>query len=79
MKIPKTIKTNSALLIIFRFCQKKVKENIYSEIAGLMTYDKFEQLYDIVTEENHAFFTIDNTQPVKENRLKKNFEYVIKF
>ncbi|PNH09161.1 hypothetical protein TSOC_004218 [Tetrabaena socialis] len=75
--IPKSIRTNTSLFVIFRFASKKINcDDLYEEVSNLLTLEKFEEVFDHATKEAHDYLVIDFSQP-KDNRLKKNFDRVL--
>lgn len=76
--VPKSIRTNTSLFVIFRFASKKIiVEDLYSEVSNLMTIEDFEDIFDYATKEEHSALVIDFSQP-KERRLKMNFEKILR-
>ena len=77
--IPKSIRTNTSLFVIFKFASKKViTEDLYEEVSNCLTLQKFEDLLDYATKDEHDCLVIDFTQP-KEMRFKMNFNSILNF
>lgn len=75
--IPKSIRTNTSLFVIFKFASKKIiLEDLHTEISNTLTIEKFEELYEYATEDEHDCLVIDFTNP-KQERFKKNFKSVL--
>lgn len=78
--IPKSIRANTSLYVLYRFANKKIiLEDLYQEVSGLLTPDKFEEVYDFATEGNHNALIMDFTGGDKSNRLRQNFDKRILF
>jgi hypothetical protein len=76
--IPKSIRTNTSLFVIFKFASKKIIiEDLYEEVSNCISIDKFENLIDYATENEHDSLVIDFTQP-RANRFKKNFDNILR-
>jgi len=66
--IPPLIRSNSKVYVIFKSNNyKKVLDDLYTEVSGLITPEQFEQMYITATEESHNHLTIiiDNKMPDK--------------
>lgn len=76
--IPKSIRTNTSLFVIFKFASKKIVcDDLWEEVSNTLTLERFEEAYEHATKEDHDAFVIDFSQP-KERRFKKNFDVVLK-
>lgn len=76
--IPKSIRTNTSLFVIFKFASKKIiLEDLYQEVSNTLTLEQFEELYEYATQEEHDCLVMDFTAS-KEERFKKNFKSVIR-
>lgn len=72
--IPKPIRNNTSLFILYRFANKKiVLEDLYEEVSGRLKPDEFERVYDYATEGDHDALVMDFTGD-KENTFRKNFD-----
>lgn len=72
--IPKSIRTNASLFVIFKYANKKViTEDLYEEVSNTLTLERFEEVFEHATTEDHDCLVIDFSQP-KEARFKKNFD-----
>lgn len=75
--IPKPIRTNTSLFVIFKFASSKIIcEDLYEEVSNLMTLEKFIEVFDYATSEQHDALVIDFSQD-KSNRIKKNFDTIL--
>ena len=75
--IPKTIRTNTSLFVIFKFASKRIVcDDLYEELSNLMQMEEFEAIYEYATNYPHDFLCIDISQP-KEHRLKMGFNKVL--
>lgn len=73
--VPPLIRSNCKVYCVFKSNNfKKVLENIYEEVSGLISPDEFENMYMKSTEEAHDHLTIiiDNKMP-KQYRFRKNW------
>lgn len=76
--IPKSIRTNTSLFILYRFANKKiVLDDLYEEVSGRLKPEEFEKIYDYATEGDHDALTMDFTGD-KDNTFRKNFDERIK-
>jgi hypothetical protein len=75
--VPKSIRTNTSLFVIFRYANKKIiTEDLYDEVSNTLKLDEFEEMFDHATRDDHDCIVIDFSQP-KEHRFKKNFDTVL--
>lgn len=75
--IPKSIRTNASVFVVFRFASKKiVLEDLYEEVSNTLTLPEFEELYDYATRTDNSALIVDFTQP-KEDRFKENWDTVL--
>lgn len=74
-QITRLIRTQSRLLILYRYNSKSVVDDIYELVSSTFTPEEFQNLYLTITEEKYNFLTIDNTST--SLKVKKNFEYEI--
>lgn len=76
--IPKGIRTNTSLFVIFKFASKKIiSEDLYEEVSNCLTLPKFEDLLDHATKDEHDCLVIDFSQS-KEDRFKQNFNRILR-
>lgn len=72
--IPKSIRTNTSLYVLYRFAnQKIVLEDLYEEVSGILKPPQFQQVYEFATEGKNNALVMDFTGGEPENRLRKNF------
>lgn len=72
--IPKSIRTNTSLYVLYRFAnQKIVLEDLYEEVSGILKPTQFQQVYEFATEGKNNALVMDFTGGEPENRLRKNF------
>lgn len=75
--IPKSIRANASLFVIFRFgSQKMICEDLYEEVSGLMTLEQFCELYAFATNTPNSPLIIDHSQP-PEFRTKRGWDTAI--
>jgi len=72
--IPKSIRINTSLFVIFRFASKKVVEDLSEEVSNVFTLAEFERVYNHATGEGgHNCLVMDFTDPGSSARFFKNF------
>ena len=77
MQIPKTIRLNSNLIVLFKFANKlNVIQDIYPVVSAYVTEDELMELYEYATSENHSALVIDGTG--SKIVFKKNFNVLLK-
>lgn len=75
--IPKAIRTNTSLFIVFKFASRKIiVDDIYCELSNQLTIENFEKMLIFATEDDHDSLIIDFSQP-KGKRFKKNWNTVL--
>lgn len=74
--VPKSIRINTSVFVIFKFANKRVIEDLYEEVESTMTQKQFEDLLDHATEGEHHHLTIDFTVD-KLQRFKRDFDTVL--
>jgi hypothetical protein len=78
MMIPKTIRLNANLIVMFKFANKQsILDDIYPTISSYITEDEFKELYDYATTEAHSALVIDHTN--NKIQFKKNFDKLLTF
>jgi hypothetical protein len=78
MQIPKTIRLNSNLIVMFKFANKKmVLDDIYPVVSAYVTEEKLMELYEYATKEPHAALVIDGTG--RKIVFKKNFDKLLDY
>jgi hypothetical protein len=78
MQIPKTIRLNSNLIVMFKFANKQaVINDIYPVVSAYVTEEKLMELYEHATSEPHDALVIDSTS--SKIIFKKNFNIILKF
>jgi hypothetical protein len=78
MQIPKTIRLNANLIVMFKFANKKYeKEDIHPVVSAYVTEEKLMELYEHATNEAHDALVIDGTG--SKIVFKKNFNVLLKF
>jgi hypothetical protein len=76
MQIPKTIRLNSNLIVLFKFANKKnVIEDIHPVVSAYVTEDQLMELYEYATTEAHNALVIDGTG--SKIIFKKNFDKIL--
>ena len=77
--IPPVIRSNVRVFVIFKSNNyKKLLENVYSEVSGIISQDKFEELYHYATQKLHdALVVIVHNDMEEKYRIRKNWtEYL---
>ena len=78
MQVPKTIRLNSNLIVLFKFANKKqVIEDIYPIVSAYVTPEQLMQLYEYATTKPHDALVIDGTS--SKIVFKKNFDKLLEF
>ena len=78
MQIPKTIRLNANLIVMFKFANKKsVMEDIHPVVSAYVTEEKLMELYEHATAEPHDALVIDGTG--SKIVFKKNFNIILNF
>ena len=76
MMIPKTIRLNANLIVMFKFANKQsILDDIYPTISSYITEDQFKELYDYATQDPHSALVIDHTN--NKIQFKKNFDKLL--
>lgn len=69
--LPRPIRDNASLLMVFRSHNQKMIDEIAESCAGEVDYKSFMQMYRKSTEEPHGFLMVDFISPVK---FRKNLD-----
>jgi hypothetical protein len=78
MQIPKTIRLNANLIVMFKFANKKsVMEDIHPVVSAYVTEEKLMEIYEYATAEPHDALVIDGTS--SKIVFKKNFDKLLVF
>ena len=79
--IPPIIRSNIRLFVIFKFANsQRVIDSIYPEVSAIVKEEEFTQLYEYATNEPHdAFVVIINNDIDKKYRIRKNWNYYLKY
>ncbi len=78
MQIPKTIRLNSNLIVLFKFANKQqVILDIHPTVSAYVTPEKLMELYEYATEKPHDSLVIDGTG--SKIVFKKNFDKLLEF
>lgn len=77
--IPKSIRTNTSLFVLFRFASSRIVcDDLYEEVSSTLTLQQFERLYHHATDNgDHEFLTLDFTAH-KDKRFKRGFKTVLR-
>ena len=76
MQIPKTIRLNSNLIVMFKFANKQaVINDVYPVVSAYVTEEKLMELYEHATKEAHDALVIDGTG--SKILFKKNFNVLL--
>jgi hypothetical protein len=78
MQIPKTIRLNANLIVMFKFANKKsVMEDIHPVVSAYVTEEELMELYEYATTEPHDALVIDGTG--RKIVFKKNFDKLLEY
>jgi hypothetical protein len=78
MMVPKTIRLNSNLIVLFKFANKKnVIDDIYPIVSAYVTEEELMDLYEHATSEPHDALVIDGTG--SKIVFKKNFNVLLRY
>ena len=76
--VPKTIRLNSNLIVMFKFANKQaVINDIFPVVSAYVTEEELMELYEYATNENHSALVIDGTG--SKIVFKKNFDRLLQF
>ena len=76
--VPKTIRLNANLIVLFKFANKeKVIEDVFPIISAYANEQQLTELYDYATEEPHNALVIDGTNG--KIVFKRNFDKLLSF
>ena len=75
--VPRTIRMNASVFVLFRFANTKVILDLHEEVSNMLTEQEFEELYKYATRDDHGCLIIDQTQPDKSQRLKLGWDNLI--
>lgn len=77
--IPKPIRENTEIWVMFKFKSRKIIiDHLYEHFGNLMTEDDFIRLYEYATANRHDAFVIDLKEVDEDNCFKKNFDVILK-
>ena len=75
--LPKSIRTNANVFVIFKFASKKIiLDDLYVEVSNFLTEEQFMDVLNFAHETEHDALILDFSQK-KENRLKKNWNVIL--
>lgn len=78
MMIPKTIRLNANLIVLFKFANKKnVLDDLYPIVSAYVTEEEFNEVYEYATSKPHDALVIDGTSG--KIIFKKNFDHLLNF
>ncbi len=78
MQIPKTIRLNANLIVMFKFANKKsVMEDIHPVVSAYVTEEELTDLYEYATAEPHDALVIDGTG--RKIVFKKKFDKLLEY
>ena len=76
--VPKAIRSNTSLFVIFKFASKRIiVDDLYEELSNCITLENFEKLLDFATIDDHDSLVIDFSQ-LKTHRFKKNWNTILR-
>ena len=73
--IPKIIRGNTSLFILFNTKDKKNLQAIADEVSGMVDYQEFKKIFDYATNQPFNFLFVN----LQKNEFRKNFNDVIKY
>jgi hypothetical protein len=74
-QLPKLIRSNASLLLLYRYNSDKLLEDLYECVSGVLTPEQFKKIYDEATIEKYNFLVVDCTG--KNIKLKQNWDHEI--
>ena len=76
MQVPKTIRLNCNLIVLFKFANKEnILNDVYPTVSSYVTEEQFKEMYEYATSEAHNALVIDGTNgPIQ---FKKNFNILL--
>ena len=74
--LPKSLRLNMSLLVLFYTANKKELEQIYDENSSSLGFKQFERIYNDICEKDYGFLVVNYQQKAK-HRLQNGFEYTI--
>jgi len=77
--VPRQIRNNLSLLMLFRNKNNKMKEEIGVEMSSIIKVEDFIKLWNFATEPDYSFFMIDFDAKDPKYRFRRNFNELIKF
>lgn len=73
--IPKVIRSNTNLFILFSTKDKKNLQAISDEVSGLVSYEQFKDIFNFSTNEPYSFLFIN----LQKNEFRKNLNHIINY
>lgn len=79
--VPPIIRSNCRVFVIFKSNNyKKLLDNIYSEISGIITQEKFEELYAFSTAKTHNALVVINHNDLDEKyKIRLNWDTILEY
>ena len=79
--VPAIIRSNCRVLVIFKSnIYKKLLENVYSEILGIIKQEKFEELYAFSTAKTHNALVVINHNDLDEKyKIRLNWDTTLEY
>ena len=73
------IRSNVKVFVIFKSNNyKKLLDNVYQEISGIISQSKFEELYHYSTQNTHdSLVVIINNSMDEKYRIRKNWDTIL--
>ena len=76
--IPRQLRSNLSMVILFAQKNQKLKEEIATELLGsYITKEQFIEMWDTATQEQHNFFMINFDEKDKNKKFRQNFDKFI--
>jgi hypothetical protein len=71
--IPRAIRLNCTIYIVFSTSDKKQLQQIYENFGNLISRDRFFDMYRYATSNPHGFLMIDTDPKTSESRFRSGF------
>jgi hypothetical protein len=77
--LPKTIRLNTSLFILFKYANKEtIIKDLYIEVSNLCTEEEFLELFEYATDDKHSFLCLNFTQGDKTRIFRKDFNTIMR-
>jgi hypothetical protein len=75
--IPKDIRINCNIWLLWKFNNSKINEEIHEELSNKLNMEQFEELYDYATEDDHDYLTIDFSKSKNNGMFNKSYKEIL--